>query len=142
MGVLPKKREPNPKQVYFLFREDIRYMQNIARETRLLVKHGIDTDVQLAAYKDGATARITALSSQRKRLRNKRRSVKPEGAAALQSEIAVLSDTIKELRREVRLCEDIERRSVGMKEKLHRARAYEKSKVKEMTKHEPLRRRR
>jgi hypothetical protein len=45
MGVLPKKREPNPKQVYFLFREDIRHLQCIARETRLLVKHGIDTDV-------------------------------------------------------------------------------------------------
>ena len=30
MGVLPKTREPNPKRVYFLFREDIRHMQDIA----------------------------------------------------------------------------------------------------------------
>ena len=42
MGALPKHREPNPKQVYFLFCEDIRFMQNISREARLLAKHGID----------------------------------------------------------------------------------------------------
>jgi hypothetical protein len=143
MGVLPKKREPNPKRVYFLFREDIRHMQNIARETQLLVKHGIDTDVQLAAHKSGVTERIAALSGQRKRLRNKVRTVKDEDAlAALKSEIAALSAQIKELRREVRLCENIEARSGEMKEKLHRARQDETLKAKEMTRHEPLRRRR
>ena len=143
MGVLPKKREPNPKRVYFLFREDIRHMQNIARETRLLVTHGIDTDVQLAAHKNGVTERITTLSSQRKRLRNKQRSAKDEDAlAGLKSEIAALSAQIGELRREVRLCENIETRSAEMKDKLHRAREDEKLKTKEMTKHEPLRRRR
>ncbi len=142
MGVLPKKREPNPKRVYFLFREDIRHMQNIARETRLLVKHGIDTDVQLAAHKGNVTAQIIALSGQRKRLRNKQRSVKDEDALALKSEIAALSAQIGELRREVRLCENIETRSVEMKDKLHRAREDVKLKPKEMTRHEPLRRRR
>ncbi len=143
MGVLPKKREPNPKRVYFLFREDIRHMQNIARETRLLVKHGIDTDVQLAAHKAGVTAQIVTLSGQRKRLRHKQRSVKDEDAlAGLKSEIAVLSAQIGELRREVRLCENIETRSLEMKDKLHRAREDEKSKGKETMRHEPLRRRR
>ncbi len=143
MGVLPKKQEPNPRRVYFLFREDIRHMQNIARETRLLVKHGIDTDVQLAAHKGGVTAQIATLSSQRKRLSNKTRTVKGEDAlAALKSEIAALSAQIGELRREVRLCENIETRSVEMKDKLHRAREDAKSKSKEMTRHEPFRRRR
>ncbi len=43
MGAWPKQRRQSPERVYFLFREDIRFIQNIARETRLLVKHGIDT---------------------------------------------------------------------------------------------------
>jgi hypothetical protein len=54
MGVLPKTREPNPKRVYFLFREDIRHIQAISRETRLLAAHGIDTVEQLREYKASA----------------------------------------------------------------------------------------
>ena len=107
MGVLPKKREPNPKRVYFLFREDIRYMQNIARETRLLVTHRIDTAEQLAAHKDGLAAQSKTLCTNRKRLRHQARSIQDEEKlAAVKSEIAALSMKIGELRREVKLCEE------------------------------------
>jgi hypothetical protein len=75
MGVLPKRKEPNPKRVYFLFREDIRFIQNIAKETRLLVKHGIDTAEQLTAHKDGLTQQVISLSSARKHLRYQRRGL-------------------------------------------------------------------
>jgi hypothetical protein len=145
MGVLPKKRtrEPNPKRVYFLFREDIRYIQNISRETRLLVKHGIDTDEQLTAHKDGLAAQMAALYDQRKHLRYQARSVTDEDrAAALKTEIAALSEQIGELRREVRLCEDIETRSGVMRDKIRRASEDEKSKTKEVREREPFRRRR
>jgi hypothetical protein len=143
MGILPKKRKPNPKRVYFLFREDIRHMLNIARETRLLVKHGIDTDVQLTGYKVSVIAEMAVLAGRRKQLRSQSHSITNEDAlASLKSEIAVLSGKIGDLRREVRLCENIGTRSVEMKDKLHRAREDAKSKAKEMTTHEPLRRRR
>jgi hypothetical protein len=108
MGVLPRNRErtPNPKQVYFLFREDIRRMQNIARETRLLAERGIDTVEQLAAHRDGLAAQMAELSDARKHLRYKRRSIKDdERLAAANSEIAALSEQITALRREVRLCD-------------------------------------
>jgi hypothetical protein len=62
MGVLPRKRTPNPKQVYFLFREDIRHLRNMTQEIRLLAKRGIDTAEQLTAHKDGANAQIIELS--------------------------------------------------------------------------------
>lgn len=102
MDVLPKKREPNPKRVYFLFREDIRFIQNIARETRLLVTHHIDTAEQLAAHKDGLAAHFKTLCTNRKRLRYQARSVQDEETvAALKTEIAALSMKIGELRREV-----------------------------------------
>ena len=143
LGVLTKKREPNPKRVYFLFREDIRHMQNIAREARLLVKHSIDTDVQLAGYKASVATEMTALSGQRKRLRNQTRTIKDEDKlAAVKSEIAIPSDKIGELRREVGIGENIETSTGVIKEKLHRARDDEKAKGKEQMKHEPLRRRR
>jgi len=58
MGVLPRKREPNPNAACFLFREDIRFIQNISKETRLLATHGIDTAEQLAAHKDGLAKEV------------------------------------------------------------------------------------
>jgi len=143
MGVLPKKQDPNPKQVYFLFREDIRFMQNISRETRLLVKHKIDTFEQLTTHKETVVAQINIMYSQRKQLRNQARGIRADDKLlAVKSEIAALSKRIGELRREVRLCEDIERRSVEMKDKLRRAREDEKSKRKELIKHDQFRRRR
>jgi hypothetical protein len=144
MGVLPKKRKPNPKQVYFLFREDIRFIQSISRETRLLVKHGIDTAEQLNAHKEGLDAQIKALCIARKHLRNKARKLTAgEESAAINYEIAELSGQIVELRREVRLCEDIETRSGVMRDKIRAARQDEqKSKERELTKNEPFRRRR
>ena len=177
MGVLPKKRQQSPEQVYFLFREDIRKMRNFEQEIRLLAKHKIDTGEQLAAYKESLTTEMTALSGDRKRLRYQVRSIGDENrvpaksvdfvgkggatervsfstqgeneqsgvcddAAVVKTEIAVLSGKIGTLRKEVRLCEDIEKRSVEMKDKLHRAAEEEKSQGKELTKHEPFRRRR
>lgn len=143
MGVLPKKREKNPTSVYFLFREDIRFIQNISKETRLLVKHKIDTAEQLTAYKEGLTHEIIALSGHRKHLRYQARSVRDgEKLSAIKANIAALSAKIGELRKEVRLCEDIEKRSVDMKEKIRRTAEDEKNKGKEMSRHEPFRGRR
>ena len=143
MGVLPKKKTPNPKRVYFLFREDIRHMQSISKEARLLVKHKIDTAEQLAGYKESVTAKMIALSSSRKKLRYRLRSIKDENdVEVIKTEISDLSEKIGELRREVKLCEGIEKRSGDMKEKLHRANEAEKSKGKEPAKYEPFRGRR
>jgi polyhydroxyalkanoate synthesis regulator phasin len=143
MGVLPKRKTPNPKAVYFLFREDIRFIQNISKETRLLVKHGIDTAEQLTAYKDGLTKEIISLSGTRKHLRYQSRSIRDEDKlAAVKSEITALSGQITELRKEVRSCEDIEKRSVDMKDKLHRAAEEQKSDGKESKQHDKFRGRR
>jgi hypothetical protein len=137
MGVLPKRREPNPKRVYFLFREDIRFIPNISKETRLLAKHGIDTAEQLAAHKDGLTQRVISLSSTRKHLRYQARSIRDgDKLAAVKTEIADLSVKITELRREVRLCEDIEKRSADMKDKIRRAAKEQESIGKESKQYE------
>lgn len=128
MGVLLKKREPSPKRVYFLYREDIRKMQNIAKEVRLLCRYRIDTAEQLSSFKESKTAEIISLCSGRKRLRNQARSIRDgDKLAAVKSDISALSEQIGKLRREVRLCEDIETRSAEIKEKIRRAAHESKS---------------
>lgn len=119
MGVLPKKRQLSPKRVYFLFREDIRFVQRIARETRLLVKHDINTSEQLKDYKNRTSSEIISLSSVRKKLRNQTRGIKDETKLSeVKMRISELSAKISELRKEVKLCEDIDARSAEMRDKL------------------------
>jgi hypothetical protein len=144
LGVLPKKRARNPDTVYFLFREDIRFIQAIAKETRLLARHGIDTTGELAAYREGLAERLAALSSVRKSLRYKARSARgDEAQTAARAEVAALTERIGKVRKEVRLCEDIKARSELMEAKLQRAAAeQEKPARKENPTHEPIRRRR
>jgi hypothetical protein len=121
MGVLPKKKEPNQNRVYFLFREDIRFIRNIAKETRLLVKYGIDTTEQLTTHKNGLTKELISICGTRKHLRYQSRSIcDDEKLTAVKAQISELSEKIGELRREVKLCENIETRSADMKNKLRR----------------------
>ena len=128
MGVLPKKRTSTPKQVLFLFREDIRFIRNIAVETRLLAKHHIDTTEQLIAYKADLVVQISGISESRKTLRREARGMRDEAEqATAKGRITVLSGRLKTLRREVKLCEEIEKRSMEIKDKLHRAQAEELS---------------
>jgi hypothetical protein len=125
MGILPKKgaAKQNPKRVYFLFREDIRHMRDIAKEIRLIAERGINTDVELAAHKEGLTARVALLSEKRGKLKNKsRREDDPERLAAIKTETAGLSAEIAALRKEMSLCEDIETRLKETEEKLRRER--------------------
>jgi hypothetical protein len=146
MGILPKKREPNPKQIYFLFREDIRHMQEMTREIRLMAKHSIDTVEQLASHKQDAEEQIKELSGTRQHLRNQIRSIRDEDKlAAARAEVSALSARISELCREVKSCENIESRSLEMSDKIRSAREaeeMEKSKTKEFVIDEQFRRRR
>jgi len=143
MGAIPKGREPNPKQVYYVFREDIRYIRRISEETRLLVKHGIDTDVQLNAHRQELQNQINVLNNQRKHLRTKLRGIKDDQRiTVVKGEISGLSKRMGVLRRGVSLCNEIEQRSKDIEHKLQIARNDAKSKRKEPIKNEQLRRRR
>ena len=107
------------------------------------MKHGIDTGDQLDAYKESVSAQMAVLCGQRKHLHKQARSEKDEDRLAeVKTEIAALSGQIKELRREVRLFEDIEKRSADMRDKIRRAAEDEKSREQGVREYEPRRRRR
>ena len=70
LGILPKNRPPvSPKQLHFLLREDLAKLEQISRETRLLCRCHIDTDVQLFSYKESLQEQMTQLSKERQKLR-------------------------------------------------------------------------
>lgn len=67
LGIFPKDNpRQNPKRLHFLLREDLRRLDAISAETKLLARCHIDTAEQLLSYKSETTNKIEALSAARK----------------------------------------------------------------------------
>lgn len=145
LGIFPKDRPQNRKRLHFLLREDLLKLNNISQEVRLLVRHKIDTAEQLSLYKNGLEVQIEKLSAERKALYKKQRTVKcqsdPKLAEAVKKEIDGLTEQLKNLRREVHLCDDVAQRSGVITEKLKAVREDEQNQGKEKQQNEPIRRR-
>ena len=144
LGVFPKNKQQNKRRLHFLLREDLIKLDAITQEARLLGTNHIDTAQQLSSYKETLETRIDALTTQRKQLYRKQRTmaVKTNEAASLQvkEQIDSLSKELSKLRREVKLCSDIQVRSGIMLEHIKTVREDEESKRKEQKEHDQLRR--
>ena len=140
LGIFPKnKPKQNRRQLHFLLREDLRKLDDITAETRLLVRNRIDTAGQLFSYQSEAKDKITALTAERKRLYKLQRTAAvkadPEKAAEIKDRISVLSKELAALRKEVSLCDGIAERSGVIKEKIKAVREDKQPERKERTDH-------
>jgi len=123
LGKLPKKRPRPPSKVHFLYREDLLKIDRISKEVTLLCRHRIDTGEQLSSFKAGLTDEIKALADQRQELRNSIRRPKDEKSVDItKRQLALLSSRMKEIRKEVALCDDIFARSQQIKDKMSKVR--------------------
>lgn len=119
-------------------------MDAITQETRLLAVHRIDTAEQLSSYQSELEGRIADVTSLRKQLYRKQRTVAVKSDEAASKEvstaIATLSKELSQLRREVKLCSDIAVRSGVMLEHIQTVRKDEYSQRKEQNEHDQFRR--
>ena len=145
LGVFPRKKSQNKKQLHFLLREDLIRLENITQEVRLLAVHRIDTAEQLSSYKGQLETGIEAVTQDRKQLYRKQRTVAVQSdeamAKAVKAEISRLNSVLAQYRREVKLCDDIAVRSGVMLEKIKAVREDEQNNRKENTRNEQFRRR-
>lgn len=139
LGIIPKNKPKQNRRLHFLLREDLRKLDAITAETRLLVQNHIDTAEQLSLYCDEVTDKISALTSERKALYKSQRTaaVKAdhEKVAEIKDRISALSKELAALRKEVSLCDDIAERSGVIKEKIKAVREDNQPKRKEKTDH-------
>lgn len=118
MGILPKHRASN-KRTHFLLREDIRHMEEITAQTKLLCKHRIENKEQLLTFRNSLEQEMAGFYDTRKSLYNRiRRCKDDEQITAYKEQIAELSKKLSLLRKEVKLCKGILSRSEEMKRKL------------------------
>ena len=116
-------------------------MEAITQETMLLCRNHIDTAEQLLSYKGSLESEIAELTEQRKGLYSLSRKSVGEEKEAVKARLSEITERMKFLRKEVRLCGGIEARSDTLKEKLQVIRADENGQQrKELMKDEHRRR--
>ena len=110
LKVFPKEY-PN-KRLSPAIREDIKKMEQISEETKLLVSHDISTYEHLLVYKEKIIDELLELKNKRELLWKKEKRVdKKEEKENIRNEIMKLTKNINKLSEEVKLCEGIEERT-------------------------------
>ena len=112
MGVFPKK----PKRIPYAVRSDIRRLDQRICQMEFLQKEEITTREELAAYRKPLEEQVLSLMKERRELYRK----KPGGMR-----IQEINGELKELRKRIRLSQQIEKQSLEMEERLRQAKEQE-----------------
>ena len=109
-------------------------IDELTKQVTLLGKHHIGTDEQLFSYQHSVEEQVKTLTADRTHLRNEIRKVNITDAELSQAKasISLLGEKLKELRKEVKLCQDIAVRSKVIEEKVDAVRAEEEKTKRKM----------
>ena len=133
LGYLPKynQKQQNPARLHYLLKDDLMKLDTITQQVTLLGKHHIGTDEQLFSYKRTVEAEIKSLTADRTHLRNEIRKVNisDERLSAAKKKISAISERLKELRKEVKLCDGIAERSGIIADTLSQVKAEEEKSI-------------
>ena len=111
LGELPKQK-PNNREAYAVIKDDVRRARMYNEEAKLLGKYNINTAEELSSFTEGLSNKFKELAYKRAKLRNKlRRMHDTETMQPIKDEISQLSLQMADLRKQMKLCEDIAARS-------------------------------
>ena len=112
------------KRVSFFMREDLIHLDRLDAQTRFLGENKIESIDDLNSFRTEAEDKLISLSNMRNLLRNElkrvTRAVDTEGIQRVKGRIAEVSEEMRKIRKQVRLCDGIEERSVSMADELQR----------------------
>ena len=121
MGILPNHAPRNTK-VRFIFKKDLNYLDEITAQVTYLFKHEIEDSESLTKHKDHLNMICRNLSRQSHNLYNQiPRTHDAVNLDAIEAERRRLLSRIKDLNKEIRMCEEIEKRAQIMETKLYEA---------------------
>ena len=119
MGILPQHAPRNSK-VHFIFKEDLNYLDEITEQVTYLFKHEITDRESLNAHKEKLQIKKADLEKKSHALYN--RIQRSHNAAEIDdygSKRDHVMQELKEIRKEIRLCEEIENRVQIMEQKIN-----------------------
>ena len=119
LGYLPKYKKQNVSRLHYYLKEDLMKIDKISMETRLLARENISTIEQLFSYKNSIEKEIDSLVGIRESLRrNVRKNVDETKISKIKDEISDSTRKIRELRKEITLCDGIAERSKVIDDRL------------------------
>ena len=120
LGYLPRYKQ-NPNRVHYLLKDELMYCEKYSQQARLLGKNSIETLSELISYRQSKEVLLEQLTADREQLhKEKRRAIPDDMKQQKKEQITALTERIRDLRREIKLCTDIEERSPAIEEKLRR----------------------
>lgn len=118
LGYLPKYTQ-DANKVPEILREDLLKCEKYTKQIRLLSKYEIHTDEELFSFLKQKEHEKEDITEKREVLRKEYRRVLPESEKKkLKAQIAALTSTLKDIRGEVRLAEDIKVSAEDMAKKM------------------------
>ena len=118
LGYLPKYRQ-NPTKLHILLKEDLLKCDQYSEQAKLLCKYHVNTDEDLSLLMEKIESKMTDLQADRNEMRNKARRDLPDIEKASAREKAMeLTTEIRELRRELKICGQVQERSAHVRENL------------------------
>ena len=115
-----REAKSHPKQRYpFVLKEDLRHLDALSEQSKFLFRYKLDTGEQVQALQKTLSDKLSDLQSERKELNNERRrtGTTEERKTEIEDRLKALSETGKQLRRDLKLCADVLLRSVEIEEK-------------------------
>ena len=132
LGYLPKYKKQNTTRLHYYLKEDLMKIDKISMETRLLARENISTIEQLFSYKESVEKEIDSSVDMRESLRRDVRKNSDETEISkIKDKISDLTRKIRELRKEITLCDGIAERSKVIDDRLKQ---IQKDEEKERTK--------
>lgn len=117
-----RKYPASEKRVSFFMREDLQRLEKLDEQIRFLADNGIETIDDLTLFRKEKREKLDTLIDLRQKLRNELKcAIRVENAekvAQIKEKIAEISGEMREIRKEVTLCDRIEERSAPMAEEL------------------------
>ena len=108
------KRHGRIARTHFLLREELTKLDKYIDESRYLIRNNITTSEELETMHDNEKEILDTLSENRNNLRNRIRRCRPNQRQELQDELDEINLLVKEARKNVKICERIQKRTEDM----------------------------
>lgn len=121
LGIV-KNHPERVKQPSYLLREDVLKLDRYIAIAKLLIDNKIETVADLQAYREGLQASVAQLTAERQDLRNAlKRAERADDEPAKRdcaAQIKKVSASLRKMRKEVKLCDEIKASSAKVSDKL------------------------
>lgn len=121
-------KNPKPRKLHFELREDAIKLSKLDEQTRFMAQNSIMTVEDVTAHKNTAELLITSLAEERRILRNSLKTASRKGnedqIKEIKAHISQHTEKIKILRKDVKLCDEIQERAENIKIRIDKGKEY------------------